>query len=137
MKNRGFTVVELLVMMLIVMILLGLVLPVISNHVVKARRAGAKSVLMDISSKQEAWWVNNKTYAARLADLRYVSPLQIDDRGKAVLPDQAFYAINMVVTSATYSISATPLNRQLEDTACGTLAISHTGAKTAAGTDCW
>lgn len=141
MKQKGFTLVEIMVVVAILGVLAAIAIPMMSGNDVKARRAIAKSTLLEVSSKQEEYFINNKSYTALLTDLAYPDPFYIDDNGVPVPQANSFYQISMVATSVTYTIMAVPLNRQLKDSDCATLSVSNTGFKTATGTKkaegCW
>ena len=50
---RGFTLVELMIVIVIVAILLAVALPSYQNSVQKGRRADAKAALLDVANRQE------------------------------------------------------------------------------------
>jgi type IV pilus assembly protein PilE len=140
--QRGFTLVELMIVVVVLGILAAIAIPAASNHTLKSNRAIAKTVLMDVQSKEEEFFINNKSYTPTLSNLGYVSPLMIDDDGKAVsTANGGYYEISLVATSVTYTVTATPINKQLKDTDCGALSVSNTGAKGATGRrgagGCW
>jgi prepilin-type N-terminal cleavage/methylation domain-containing protein len=64
MKNgrRGFTLIELLIVVVIIGILAAIAIPKFGNSKGKATVAGMKSDLRNLSSVQEAWWVDNRAY---------------------------------------------------------------------------
>jgi Tfp pilus assembly protein PilE len=55
--------------------------------------------------------------------------------------DGVIYRISLVANNAnfTYTVTADPLNRQLDDTKCTQFTINQAGQRTATGsaTDCW
>lgn len=63
-RRRGFTLLELMVVVLVVAILASVALSGYQKQVRKSRRAEAKQVLADFSLREEKWRSNNTTYAA-------------------------------------------------------------------------
>ncbi len=61
--KSGFTVIELMIVLMIVAILVALAYPSYVDYVRKARRGEAQQLLMNWSINQEIWRSNNPTYA--------------------------------------------------------------------------
>lgn len=145
MKQQGFSLIELMIAVSIVAILAAIALPMVSDNALKGRRAIAKSQLMEVQSKQEEFFINNKVYATTLAELGYPSPLYIDDNvynaSNPVTLAKSFYQISIVAANLSYTITATPKNAQGGDADCAVLSVTNTGAKGATGTKgsagCW
>ncbi len=141
MKQRGFTLVELMIVVVVLGILAAIAIPAATGNALKARRAIAKGVLMDVQSKQEEYFINNKAYAANLTDLGFASPFYIDDDAKSVPVSNSFYEITLVISGLSYKVSAAPTNGQMSDTDCGVLGVTNAGAKSASGVKgaggCW
>lgn len=135
--QRGFTLVELLVAVVIVGILSAIAVPAYTQHFVKARRAAAESFIMSVSNKEEQYILDAHQYTATLGagGLGLATPTDI----------AAYYSIgiaNIGATPPTYTITATPTGTQASnDTKCGSVSIDQTGAKSISGTgslaDCW
>ena len=68
---RGFTLVELMIVIVIVAILLAVALPSYQNSVQKGRRADAKSTLLDVANRQEGYMLDRGTYSLELTDLGF------------------------------------------------------------------
>lgn len=118
-NQAGFTLVELMIVVVIVGILAAIAFPAYQNYVREARRAEAKSELLRLAQVQTKWRVTNISYAA---------PLN-------VAPDVAEYydfVLNGNVT--TFTITATGKNGQQNDTGCNVLIVNQTAAITPA--DC-
>ena len=132
-NSRGFTLLELMIVVVIVAILAAIANAAYGFAVVKSRRASAKGCVMEGSQYMERYYTTKLTYAA------------------AVLPGCSndvtqYYAVTLGTThvpdATTYTVQAVPKGVQLTaDTKCGTLTINQTGTRTKSGTgtlaECW
>jgi len=143
-NNRGFTLIELMVVVAIIGILAAVAFPAYTNYQVKTKRAIGKSQLTQIASKQEMFFADNKRYADHLAELGYA------DKEMTVNPSSTFVASSatdalytLTITNPdtnTFTANAVPLGVQAEkDTDCGTLSLNQSGTRTSSGggSDCW
>lgn len=67
--NRGFTLIELMIVVTVVAILAGIAYPSYRSHIQKGNRASAEAFLMDASQRQQQYFLDNRTYAPDLATL--------------------------------------------------------------------
>lgn len=68
-SNRGFTLVELAMVIAIVGILMAIAIPSYNNSTTKARRTDGQTALMDVMVRQERFFTENNTYTTNLANL--------------------------------------------------------------------
>jgi type IV pilus assembly protein PilE len=137
-KQKGFTLIELVVAMLIAAILAAIAIPSYSNYVRKAHRTDAKSALLDLASLEERFFSTNNTYTSTWSDLGYsggASAINVGSNFYSVAAP-AFIAANAPTatttgTPATYSLTATAINDQLKDTTCRTYTLNSAGVRTA------
>jgi type IV pilus assembly protein PilE len=125
-ERKGFSLVELMIVIAIVAILVALALPSYSSYIRKANRAEAQQLLLNWSNNQELWRANHTTYAIDGA----ISP-PTHDKYK-------FAASN--TTSTTFTLTATPSTPdQLKDKQfgdpCTSLTLTQSNAKSPA--KCW
>jgi len=119
-SQRGFTLIELMMVVAIVAILLAIALPAYQNQIIRGHRAAAKSEMLDIANRQQQFLLANRSYAATVGALGYTLPAEV----------AAHYtpAITLPVGAApSYSMTFTAIGRQASD---GTLTITSEGAKT-------
>ena len=63
-KNRGFSLVELMIVVAIIGILAAVAYPAYTNSLVKGTRANAKSLLLDVAQKEQAYLLDKRAYVA-------------------------------------------------------------------------
>jgi len=68
-RQRGFTLVELIVAVSIVGLLTAIALPTYRTYTMRANRAVAKAALVDLAARQETYFVDRKAYASSLSDI--------------------------------------------------------------------
>jgi type IV pilus assembly protein PilE len=72
-RYKGFTLIELIIAMVIAAVLAAIAIPAYSNYVRKARRADAKSALLDLASLEERYYSTQNAYSATATDLGYAA----------------------------------------------------------------
>ncbi|OGS99238.1 MAG: hypothetical protein A3F73_06310 [Gallionellales bacterium RIFCSPLOWO2_12_FULL_59_22] len=132
-RQRGFTLIELMIAVALIGILAAIAYPSYTNHLQKSRRASAQAHLMDIAQRQTQYLLDARAYAEDLGSLSLSTP---DDVA-------AFYTIaidadNTAGAPPSFTATATrkPGTAQANDK-CGTLGIDNTGNKSAATGGCW
>lgn len=130
-RERGFSLVELIVVVGIIGILAMIGLSGFDSYMVRATRAAAQSYMSTVASKQEEYVLRHGAYAtdgnSDTADLGLVRPTEVT----------TFYALSIeplptgALVPTGFRISAVPVagTRQAAD---GTLTLDHRGLKTPA-----
>ena len=121
MKRKGFSLIELMIVVAIIGILAGISYPSYRDFVIRARRTDAKAALLDVAQRLERFYSENNTYAGAGAALN--------------LPQKSgegFYSINVSVpnslTGSGYLLTATPQNGQgTNDTECQSFTYTDIG----------
>lgn len=135
-SQRGFTLIELMIAVVIVAILAAIALPAYTDHIRKARRADAQSLLSDIVAKQQQFLLDRRAYAVSITDAAAAGGLSITIPGNI----SAYYSISVETSNdppPSFKLTATPLGDQAKER-CGTLTVDSAGAKTASGAgQCW
>lgn len=139
-KQRGFTLIELMIVVAIVAILASIALPAYNSSVTKSRRADARVMLLIAVQEQEKNFSQNGRYADTILATQ---PTALADNEIVLdtLSEGGYYTLSISnATADTFTFSAT-LNAGLTDPLCDVFTINHFGAKTVSGTlgseDCW
>lgn len=133
-RAAGFTLVELMVVVLIVSILAAIAYPGYRSHVVKTQRTAARACLAQYAQLIERYYTTQLTYV----DADDLDPPGCANEGNMPLN----YTFSVASLSATgYSARAVPTEAFAErDTQCGTLTLDQAGVKgVSSGTvaNCW
>ena len=144
-RIRGFTLIELMMVIAIIGILAAIAFPGYQQYVTRTKRGAAKSVIVQVMDRQAQYYVDNKGFATDLADLGWgASTFAIERGGKEVATTSGdrTYVIQLAegASATAFTVEAVPqLTQATKDAKCGTLSITHTGVKSVSGTstDCW
>ena len=131
MKRQGFSLIELMIVVLVIGILSAVAIPAYQNYITRAARTKATQGLMNLSGLEERFFYSNNKYTKTLTDLGITgSPYCVDN-----CTDSRFYTITIPSASSTdYTLQAVPGGAQAaQDAACGTLKLNRAGQKTATG----
>lgn len=138
---RGFTLIELMVVVAVVAILATIAYPSYQSHMRQSRRSDAQIALVNVANLQERFFTQCNKYATDLT-----SPKSCDDSKLGVsslLSPNGYYQLGLVNASTTsFTISAAPVvgSPQAGDTECTALTLTNAGVKGATGSNpsrCW
>jgi len=136
-STRGFSLIEMMIVVVIMGILMAISLPVYRDYVLRSHRTDAHSALLDIASRQERFVAQTNTYASTAQ----LSPATGLGLGRTTSPE-GYYDMSVAAcaggTIATcYVLTATATGGQTSDTDCTTITYDSTGVKSGATADCW
>jgi type IV pilus assembly protein PilE len=143
-KQRGFSLMELMVVVAIVGILAAIAYPSYQEQVRKSRRADCSGALAGLGNAMERFFTVNSTYLGAAAGGANTGAPAIFAVACPTDGGQPTYNLTIqAATGSTYALQAAPIGPQAADK-CGTLTLTNTGLKgvtgQAAGTtwqDCW
>jgi len=148
-RAAGFTLVELMIVIVIATILLSIAIPSYMQQVRQSRRTEAKTAILDLAGREETYNATSGTgYTAAAASLGYTTfnPIgsgyyQITVCVPATSNCTPGLGMPNVPAAPSYTIVATPLGTQVNDTQCTAFAVDSTGQQYATGTlgtaQCW
>lgn len=138
--QRGFTLLELMIVVVVVAILATVVLPSYQSYVLKARRADAKAALTTVAQLLERFATENASNGG------YSKALLSDTPGQYVVArastENNHYRVSFTVQSATaFTLAAAPQGAQASDL-CKTFTLNHEGVRnlvdsTKTVLECW
>lgn len=135
-KQKGFTLIEVMIVVVIVAILAAVAIPSYQDSVRKTRRADAKEALTRIAALQERFFFTNNRYG----DLKDLGLTATDGYNVQIDSQEGYYQIRVIDCGTTcFQLQATPKasGPQAQDTGCAQFTLNHVGQKTATADKCW
>ncbi|HEX6549465.1 MAG TPA: type IV pilin protein [Gammaproteobacteria bacterium] len=132
-KHKGFTLIELMIVVAIIGIIAAIAYPSYVNSMRKGRRADGQAALTDAAQTLERCYTsygryNDTTNCTMAATLE----------GAGLQSQQKFYLVTVTapnLSTTSFTLSAAGQGIQAQDPDCSTMTLSNAGAKTP--TACW
>lgn len=122
-RHRGFTLIEILVVVAIIGMLSAIAYPAYGNYLVKGNRGAAQSHMLELAQAQAQYLADNREYAASVDGLSMTTPTAVSSK----------YTIAITANDSPprFAITATPVigSKQAGD---GVLSINQSGTKSPA-----
>ena len=131
--RRGFTLIELMIVVVVIGILAAIAYPAYMDQVRKTRRTEAKAALQQAMNRQERLYTTTNSYASSMTAVGFGADPYITEEG--------WYAVSATACGAglgdCVSLTATAQNDQTNDS-CGNFTLTSRGARSVSGSgDCW
>lgn len=121
-KNKGFTLIEVMIVVAIIGILAAIAYPSYDEYVKRGNRAEGQAFLNEVAARQERYFSQNNAYVTSVDDISKLGlSKSSSETGKYTLT---------ISTNNGYTLTAT---QQFNDTKCGNLTLNAIGDKGANG----
>ncbi len=139
-RGKGFTLLELMIVVVIIAILASIALPAYNKYVQRTRRSDGQSALFNAQQAEEKFFYRCNRYGS-MQEIYGNGTFDCSTAaaaGTAMDSPQTFYSISITAISAigdanpNYALKATAQGIQANDP-CGNLTLDSTGLKGASG----
>ena len=140
-RANGFTLMELMIVVVVMAILISLAYPAYDKFVRKARRGDAQSALTGLANTMQRYYTEQSasTFVGAAVGASGIYPDKVPLDGTV-----KYYTLSISAqTVSAYTVNAAPINAQAGDK-CGTLTLNSTGVEGITGqdagvtvADCW
>jgi type IV pilus assembly protein PilE len=142
--QRGVTLIELVIVMIIIGILAAVAIPSYRDYVLRSQRSDAKDALLALATQQEKHYLQCNDYASAFAGATNCAADQLQ---AANASKNGWYTLtipNATAIAFTVTATATAGQQQFQDTECRSFSVTDRGVRSAlneGGTDntaeCW
>ena len=126
--SRGFTLIEMMIVVVILGILASIAFPSYQEHVRRGYRAEGQAFLNDVAARQERYFSQNNLYVTAVDKVGMLG-MTVDSPTKR-------YTLTLAATNG-YTLTATPT---FTDPKCGNLTLNASGERKVTSGDkdyCW
>lgn len=134
-RNKGFTLIELMIVLAIIAILVAVAYPSYQNSVRKTKRAEGQALLLAAAQMQERHFTRFLKYGTTLITSGEETATDVFVKDTS---DGGYYKLKLSGGGAAYALTAEAQGAQANDS-CGNLTLDNLGVKDATGSNvnCW
>ena len=123
---KGFSLIELLIVLIIVGILTCFAYPGYQAHILRAKRLEAQTALLDLASQLERYYFDNHTYESAT-----IGSGRSSDVLSSAMTSDGHYVLSIThASTTTFGLKATPSSSySSNDSVCQSLTLNSRGIK--------
>src|SRR5690606_11932413 len=121
-KNKGFTLIELMIVVAIIAILAAIAYPSYTQYKIRTNRVDVQSEMMNIAQRLQSYYIINQNYTNATLDNGTIT--------KDYPITNSVYSITLVPTGQTYTLTAAPKSGTVQ-ASNGSVILDSNGRK------CW
>ena len=128
--RAGFTLIELMIVVVIVAVLAAIALPAYQQYAMEAKRSDAHAALLRIATLQEKFFSNNNQYATTTTALGYAA--------NPAVSNKRFWSVSIAtggVPPSSFTLTANPNGSHVDTNCGGGITLSSAGVR--APNNCW
>jgi len=133
MHQRGFTLVEIMVVLAIVMTLAAIAMPSYTENIKQSKRAEAKAQLLEAAQFMQRFYSQNDSYAQKRAGGLAAIPDALARVPRTAAEGSQNYSISFAPnepTATTFTLQAAPrVGGSMADDKCGTFTLNQAGRR--------
>lgn len=129
-RSAGFTLIELMIVVVIASILVSIAIPVYKSEIEKSRRTDAKTALLDLAAREQRFFSVQNSFTTSFVNLGY-APAGPPPASVTVGSGYYTVTVSTAVTPPTFLLTAQTAGPQTADTACQQFTVDNTGLQKA------
>lgn len=143
--SRGFTLIELMIVVAIIAILASIAMPAYTSHIARAKRADARTQLLQAAQYMQRFYAANDQYAYDRSGNAVWDSISQTNLKQSPAEGPAVYTLNVqtnVGGQAAYTLTMAPVvGSNMATDPCGSYVLTSVGRRSVTGTkpadECW